>query len=167
MHRRLYILVPTLNEAEKIADELLLKRICIHHIHAITKEGQDLGTLPQATLIQRLDILHSLLIGAAIGGVIGIIAGLIVFGMLNVPLGGGLLATTLIGAVLGAFFSSMMGLMLPNVHLKHFRGALDEGQYLLMIDVPKERVAEFENLIKVAHPQAIYKGIEPTIPGFP
>lgn len=71
------------------------------------------------------------------------------------------------GAALGGWFASMMGLMLPNIHLKHFSDAIIAGQLLLLVDVPKERVSEIETQVCKYHPNVHFEGIEPSIPGFP
>jgi hypothetical protein len=37
----------------------------------------------------------------------------------------------------------------------------------MLVDVPKLRVEEIEDLVKRHHPEADVKGAEPTIPAFP
>ena len=38
--RRIYFLLPTIEVARKVVDDLLLARIDEHHIHVIAKEGK-------------------------------------------------------------------------------------------------------------------------------
>ena len=167
MRRRLYFILPNIKEGEAIVDDLLLKRIPITRIHVIAKEGTDLGTLPEATVLQKNDILHSILVGLGAGAIFGIIAGIIAHIALGFEFGGGLLLAMILGAILGAWAASMIGMMVPNVHLKQFQDAIKHGNILMMVDVAKERVHEIETEIMQRHPNADYKGIEPTIPGFP
>lgn len=79
MRRRLYFLVPNVKEAQEVLKELLVSRVCIHNIHVLAREDINLQDLPEATLLQKHDVIHSLLVGAGIGGIIGVGAGLIAF----------------------------------------------------------------------------------------
>jgi hypothetical protein len=51
MRRRLYFLVPNIDIATKVVDELLLARIEDRHIHVIAKRGTPLGELPEASFL--------------------------------------------------------------------------------------------------------------------
>lgn len=50
--RRLYFLVPTVDSARKLNDELLLARVEERHIHVIAKEGTPMEDLPEAHMAQ-------------------------------------------------------------------------------------------------------------------
>ncbi len=167
MRRRLYFIIPNLDDAEKILDVLLIKRVCHHYIHFLAKEGTDMKSLPEATVFQKNDILHSLLLGAGAGVIFGIIAGIAFHIAMGWEIGGGIVIAMIIGAVLGAWSASMVGMMTPNVHLKPFYPAMNKGHILMMVDVAKERVDEIEEAVKKRYPQVDYQGVEPTIPGFP
>jgi hypothetical protein len=168
--RRLYFLVPSVDSARTINDELLLARIEERHIHVIAKEGTPLEDLPEATLAQRSDLIPALERGAAIGGATGILAGIIA---VTVPpaglvLGGGaVLATGLAGVGVGALMSSMIGVDTPNSRIQKFQDAIDKGELLMMVDVPKDRIEEIDGLVKKHHPEAEIEGTEPTVPPFP
>ena len=45
--------------------------------------------------------------------------------------------------------------------------AIQKGELLMMVDVPKTRVDEIDALVKKHHPEAEIEGTEPTIPAFP
>jgi hypothetical protein len=167
MHRRLYFILPNVSEAKKIVNELLLNRICIHHIHFLANEDINLGDLPEANLFQKYDITHSIFLGLGLGAIIGVFIAMIATYNLDLQWGGNLVFITIVSAFLGAWCSSMIGIMVPNRHLKNFDREIEEGKILLMIDVPKEKRAEIKNLITGTHPQVYFAGIEPTIPGFP
>jgi len=55
----------------------------------------------------------------------------------------------------------------PNSQLKEFEEAVGNGQMLMMIDVPKDRVEDITGLVKKHHPDADMHGTEPTMPAFP
>jgi hypothetical protein len=168
--RRIYFLIPDHDTTKKIVDELLLARIEERHIHVIAKEGAPMEDLPEASLMQKSDFVPALERGATIGGATGVVCGLVAmtFPPAGLVLGGGaVLAMALAGAGVGAWLSSMIGISIPNSCLKHFEKAIEEGEFLMLIDVPKERLEEIEKAIKQHHPDADLGGTEPHIPAFP
>jgi len=170
MRRRLYFLLPTVARARQVVDELLLARIDDHHIHVLAREDAPLGDLPRANILQRSDLVHGIEIGLSVGGATGILAGLvaIAFPPEGLALGGWtLLVCALAGALIGAWLAGMIGTDIPNTQLKEFEAAVESGQVLMMVDVPKDKVDTITNMIKRHHPEADMHGVEPTIPAFP
>jgi len=167
--RRLYFLLPDVATARKIVDELLLVHIPYEHIHILANQDTPLEELPEAGVAQKTDVVPALERGLAVGGSMGVVAGLLA---LAIPLGpvaagGAILFGALGGAGIGAWISSMIGISLPNSRLTRFEEAVAQGHILMMVDVPKMRVEEFEELIHGHHPEAEIEGTEPTIPSFP
>jgi uncharacterized membrane protein YeaQ/YmgE (transglycosylase-associated protein family) len=170
MRRRLYFLLPGVARARQVVDELLLARIDDHHIHVLAKDDIPLGDLPRANLLQRSDFIHGIEVGLSVGGATGILAGLIAvaFPPDGVALGGWtVLVCALAGALIGAWVSGMIGTDVPNSQLKEFQEAVQQGQILMMVDVPKSQVQAVTNMIRRHHPEADMHGTEPTIPAFP
>lgn len=168
--RRLYFLLPDVETARKVVDELLLARIEERHIHVIAKEGTPMEDLPEANLAQKSDVVPALERGVAIGGATGVLAGLVAVTVppAGLALGGGaLLGIALAGTGFGAFVSTMIGVSAPNSQLKQFKDAVEKGSVLMLVDVPKARVQEIEEMVKQHHPEADVEGTEPTIPAFP
>jgi len=168
--RRIYFLVPDLNTAATVTDELLLARIEERHIHVIAREGTELGNLPKASLLQTSDVIPAVERGLAVGGVTGILAGVaaVSFPPAGVVLGGGaILATALAGSGIGAWMASMIGVDVTNSRIKKFEEYIEKGDILFLVDVPKERVEQIEALAKTHHPEADIEGTEPHIPAFP
>lgn len=167
--RRLYFLLPDVATARTVVDELLLARIEERHIHVIAKEGVALEDLPEASLVQKSDLVPAVERGLALGGATGVVAGLVALTLpTGLVLGGGaLLAIGLAGAGVGALMSSMIGVDAPNSQLKDFQKAVENGEILMLVDVPKNRVDEIQDLVKGHHPEAEIEGTEPTIPPFP
>lgn len=168
--RRLYFLVPNVDSAKKIVDELLLARVEEKHIHVIAKEDTPMEDLPEAKLAQRSDVVPALERGLAIGGATGILAGIVAVTIppAGLALGGGaILGIALAGAGVGTLMSTMIGVDVPNSRIKQFQDAIEKGELLMMVDVPKNRVDGIDNLVKKHHPEAEIKGTEPTIPAFP
>lgn len=170
--RRLYFLVPDVESAKTIVNELLLARVEERNIHVVAKDHHALeeAHIPEAGLFEESDFIPALERGLAVGGGTGLVAGIaaVTFPPAGLVLGGGaILATSLLGAGLGAWVASMIGVSVPNSHLQKFHDAVEEGQLLMLIDVPKDQVENITNLIKDHHPEAKVKGTEPTVPAFP
>ena len=170
--RRLYFMIPGIDSAKTIVDELLLARVDQRHIHIAAADHHALteANLPEANLLQESDFVPAVERGLAIGGATGILAGVAAVALPGVGLvlgGGAILGIGLAGAGLGAWVSSMIGISAPSSRLTEFEDAIKEGGLLMMVDVPKTRVDEITDLIKQHHPEAEIEGTEPVIPAFP
>jgi hypothetical protein len=168
--KRLYFLVPGVNSARKIVDELLVARIEERHIHVLAKRGTPMEDLPEASLLQKSDFIPAVQRGLALGGGVGTIAGLVAVSLPPagpVIAGGIILGSALAGAGLGAWLGGMVGMNIGSTRLRQFEEAIEGGQFLMMIDVPKDRVEEITEMIKKHHPEADVRGVEPLIPAFP
>lgn len=170
MRRRLYFTVPNVASARRIRDELLLARIEDAHIHALAKDEIPLAGLHEASILQKTDFVHGAETGLAVGGGIGILAGLVA--VFFPPAGVDLqlvtiLLTALIGAAFGAWVASMVASALPNSRLRAFESAIAAGHVLMMVDAPAGRVDEIRRRVAAHHPEATNSGVEPTIPAFP
>jgi len=168
--RRLYFLLPDIDCARNIVEDLLLKRVEEKRIHLLARRGTPLEDLPPASVAHRTDLVPALERGVAVGGATGALAGLVA---ITVPpaglvLGGGaVLALAALGAGFGAWASSMLGISTPNSRIKQFQDAIEQGKILMMVDVPKNRREEIEQLVRQHYPEAEIGGTEPTIPPFP
>ncbi|AAU91124.1 MULTISPECIES: hypothetical protein [Methylococcus] len=167
--KRIYFLVPSVELAHAIVDELLLARVEERHIHILAKVGTPLGDLPEASLFQKSDFIPAMERGLAIGGITGTMAGLVAVALpTGMVLGGGaVLAIALAGAGIGSWLAGMIGLDVENSRLKNYQSAVEKGELLLMVDVPRERVEEIHQRVQKHHPEAEFEGTEPTIPAFP
>jgi hypothetical protein len=168
--RRVYFLLPDDDCARRIVDELLLKRVEERRIHLLARRGTPLENLPTASLAQRTDLVPALERGVAVGGATGALAGLVALAVPPAGLvigGGAVLALAVAGAGFGAWASSMMGISTPNSQIKQFHDAIERGEILMMVDVPKNRGQEIEDLVQLHYPEAKIGGTEPTIPPFP
>jgi hypothetical protein len=171
MRRRIYWLLPSLASARRTMNDLLLARIAEQHIHFVARDDVDISELHAANLLQTSDVIRAAQAGLVIGGAVGALVGLLV--AYFVPIVGdspqwGIAAVLAIGGgAFGAWSSSMIGISTPSERLKRFEAALDQGQILLMVDVPRSRVTEIEGLLENAHPEAHFEGVDPNIPAFP
>ena len=170
MRLRMYVTLPDLASAKQLADDLLLARIEDRHMHFLAKRGTDLGELHEASYLQKTDTVHGAFTGFVIGGVLGVLVGAL---LVNFPPGGltldlvAVLIAAVVGAALGTWIASMVGMQVPNSRLKAFDSEIQDGKILLMLDVPSGRYEEVRSVIARTHPEAADRGNEPTVPAFP
>jgi len=166
----MYVMLPDLASAHKVANDLLLARVEDKHMHFLARRGTDLGELHEASYLQKTDAVHGAFTGLVIGGVVGVLVGLL---LVYFPPGGAsvqlvaILIAAVVGAFLGIWVASMVGLQVPNSRLRGFEHDLQEGKILLMLDVPSGRYEEIHEIIARTHPEAVDGGNEPTVPAFP
>jgi len=168
MRKRLYFLLPDLEETQKTVNELLLARIDEQHIHVMAKDGTDLADLPEATIFQSSDIVHGVETGLVIGGLSGLVGGIIAITALQLGSVMGLivLGCTLFGAGFGIWTAGMIGSSTKNSRLKAFEDSMDEGKILLMADIPLDKIEDITHKMQ-AHKKAIMGGSESSMPVFP
>ncbi|MGY8526843.1 DUF1269 domain-containing protein [Paracidovorax citrulli] len=170
MRKRIYWLLPDVVSARRTMDDLLLARIENRHIHFVARDGEDMSGLHEANLFQTSDIVHAAELGLIVGGGVGVVAGAIVamFPIVSdTPQWGLVGVLAVLGAVFGAWVSSMIGSSAPNSRLRSFTSDIAEGRILLMVDVPRGRIEEIETLLRSAHPEARFAGMDPAVPAFP
>jgi hypothetical protein len=166
----MYVTLPDVSSARMLANDLLLARIEDKHMHFLARRGTDLGELHEASYLQKTDTVHGAFVGLVIGGLMGVLVGLL---LINFPPEGMtlqlvvVLIAAIVGAGLGMWVASMVGLQVPNSRLKGFEPDLQEGKVLLMLDVPSGRYQEVHDVIARTHPEAMDRGQEPTVPAFP
>ena len=77
MRRRLYFLLPDVPRARQVVDELLLARIEARHIHVLARRGTDLQDIPEASVLQKTDVVHGAQVGAVLGALAGLVGGIL------------------------------------------------------------------------------------------
>ncbi len=162
-HRRLYFITPDAPQAMQIVSDIEAAGVDRRHIHAIAGKGAALEKLPPANGRQQHDTVWHLQQALWAGNLVLFVLGAI-----------GLVVSAFRGSLAGAILSfAVMALTLvagilfatriPDTHLDEFRGALSHSEVLLMVDVPKSRVAEIEELVEQRHPEAMAGGTGWTI----
>jgi len=170
MRRRLYWLLPDVESARRTVDDLLLARIEDRHMHVLARRGTDLGSLHEASVLQKTDVRHAAGRGLFLGALIGALAAWLLaqFPLEGLELRqGGILLVILFGALFGVFASTLVGSAVPNSKLKRFADEIEQGKILVMVDVPLSRVEEIQERVQRGHPEAAWRGIEATVPAFP
>ena len=157
MTRRLYFLLPDVERCEALVNDLEDHGIPERHMHVVASIEQTIEGLPEAGMLQKTELLHWMEIGLGLGGTAGLLGGLLVvsFPPSGLVIGGGaLLATTVLGAGFGAVVSSLMKSHEHNHGVDHFEQAIEQGELLLLVDVPRDEVEAVKALIMGHHPEA-------------
>lgn len=155
--RRLFFLTPDVASCHSIVQELKEAGVPQRHLHVIASIEQPLDDLPEAGILQKTELLHGIEIGAGLGGTAGILGGLLAmtFPPAGLVLGGGALVVgATAGAGFGAVVSALMSSHEHNHNLDAFQRAIEAGEVLLMVDVPKHDVDKTKALILGHHPEA-------------
>ncbi len=167
--RKIYFLAPDVEVTHKIVDELRVNGIEEHNIHIIAKRGTPLQDLPEANPLQKSDIIPAMERALAIGGATGLLAGLAAVALPGgLVLGGrAVLAITLAGAGVGSWLGGMVGLNVDNTRLKSYEKAIEQGELLILLDVPISRLAEITAMIVKHYPEVEFAGTESILPPMP
>ena len=157
MKRKLYFLLPDINKAHYMMDQMLLARIEDRCIHFLARQDMSLEGLPEANVIEKTDSLHGISIGAVIDGVSGALSGLLVVmfpSLVAVPSGSGqpvqmlaILAIGLVGAAFGAWWSGMVATAIPNSSLQPYKDQIARGEVLMIVTVPYHRIRNIRALV--------------------
>jgi len=159
MNRRLYFLFPTPLQVRSVVSELKGAGIDVEGIHAVARQGIRLDGLPVATPQQRRDVARRLERWLWRANLAVFALALVL--LLAFVAGGhpqwawAPLLLMLATFVAGERFSTQV----PNTHLDEFVEGMAHDEVLLMVDVPKRRVAEIEAMVHRRHPEATVGGV--------
>jgi hypothetical protein len=170
MRRRIYCLLPHLASAQATMDDLLLAGIDVHQMHFTARDDCDMTGLHAASLLQTSDLVRSaeagLVMGAAVGGMLGAIVASVFPGADGTPQWSLIPTLVLAGALFDAWTSSMIGISVPHKGLERFRVPIAQGWILLILDVPVWRAGEIEQRLRELHPEARRQRGEEGAPAF-
>jgi hypothetical protein len=163
MNRRLYFLFPEVEHARRVVEELEQAGVDKDHIHAMARPEIDLSSLPRATPQQKTDRVWfierlfwngnlAIFALALIGLLVSLYWSFSVWSVLAI-------VVMLVTVIAGERFA----VKVPHAHLNEVQGALTRGEILLMVDIPKQRVAEVDDLVLHRHPEAGLGGVGWTI----
>jgi hypothetical protein len=163
--KRLCVSLPNLDIARRVVSELHKKGVDASRLHLLAREGTELEDIKNTSIIDESDFLPAFERGIALGGTAGLLAGVasIVIPGSGIVAGGAaiLLLTTVVGAGTAGYLTAIVGASVPNTRLHQFREALEEGEILLMFDVPRNEVDLAKEWVLQHHPDADILGVEP------
>ncbi|GGX41110.1 hypothetical protein [Saccharospirillum salsuginis] len=160
--KRLYYLTDDIDRAEHIARELEHNDIQDRHIHVLSQDEVGLMTrhLHGATYLERLDILRRGLQGLITGLIAGLVMLYIMAFAFNYTLApSGQVALVALTTLLGSWVGGLVGFAHENHRLERFHEQVENGQHLIMIDVPPQEVNRVRAILDILD-EAIYMGEE-------
>jgi pimeloyl-ACP methyl ester carboxylesterase len=170
MRSRAYWLLPDLASARATMDDLLRSGVDVQQMYFVAREDCDMAGLHAAGVLQTSDLVRSaetgLVIGAALGGVLGTLLAVLHPGADGAPQWNLVAMLVLAGALVDAWTASMIGISVPNKELARFAAQIAQGRILLMLDVPVPRVGEIEESLRKLHPEARRQRGEEGMPAF-
>lgn len=146
-----------LADVESTYEDLRVSGVSDDHLHVIAKkQGRVLRRgLNAANNWYKTDILNGASKGAIIGFLVAI-AMSIIFYTTNVFNGSygliGVLATLVLFTAFGTWFGGFIGLQSRNHTLKKFYHLVDEGKYLLLIDLTLAEESNIKQIMNTRHP---------------
>lgn len=164
--RRLYYLTDTLDSTIAIARDLEKLRIGYNQIHVL---GHNEGELVRHNVhcgspLENYDSIRLGEQGAIVGFLIGLVFIIIVkavqpFGMdisfwILIPL-------WIIFTLHGAWSGGLIGTHRRYYRIARFRDDLEQGRYLVLIDVTRDQEAEVKEVMRRYHAEAGFKGDSP------
>lgn len=158
MDRRLYFLLPGADPVQKILEELLATGIDRQHIHVVAQNPERLSGLPadiQAKPVDPAQHLERRLWNLNLG----LFAVALVAFVAALYFDAGAWAVLPLAVMVATFIAGMLFTHVPNTHLDEFRDALRHGELLLVVDGPRGRVKEIEDLVHRHHPEAAVGGV--------
>lgn len=166
--KRLCFLLPDVDSAHGVVEELRGKGIADDLIHVVANENTELGDLPEGDSAANSDFYPQLERGLALGGTIGVIGGLIAMRVAGAVFGGGtVLLFGLIGAGINGILAAIAGAAFPDSRLTQFESAIEAGHVLVMVDVPVKEIPVIEKLVMDHHAEVEIETVEPHAPIIP
>ena len=154
---RIYFLVPDQKAAENIADSLYEEGVDQSQIQAVVNEDQRplASRIPEAGIIETSDITSAAKRGAGTGAFAGLLLGLVIMSflvphMLLAIVTGALLIV--VGAIIGSWVATMIGVSVPNTKLHAFQEAIDQGKILLLVDINPNQADRLKKLMQTRYP---------------
>lgn len=171
MRHRLYYLLPDVESARRVRDDMLLNRIEYKRLHFLTGGTSLPQDLPEANVLHKTDVIHGAESGMIVGTILGIVVGVLLVFYFEMESKSTqaivILGATVVGLLFGGWAASLVAAALPNTRLKTFYPELEKGKILMIADVPARRVEEIERVLAERHPEMRFSGEEPNIPIFP
>lgn len=163
--RRIYFIIPDVPICHRIISELGIIGIPRSNIHALDNNRNDLTGLPIASKAQQKDRVWFLERFFWNGNLVIFLIALIGLALstLNssIPLAIATVVVMLVTFFLGNWFATSV----PHAHLNEVQPALKHGEIVLMVDVPKTRISEIEQLVSHHNPVTVVGAIGWTIAG--
>lgn len=157
--RRLCLLIPDITTTKRIADHMKTNGISDGHIHVLGRSALAIDHLHlnKANLFQTTNLPQALLRGGVIGLILGMLMGVSLlwlspWGIVVPPTG--VVVFTVLGLILGLWISGLVGIGVQNPVVEQNSLSIQQGKYLMIIDLDSEQAKNIAGTIAERFPQA-------------
>ncbi len=154
MKERQFFFAPDFTSASSIVDDLKEFGITEEDIHVIANDEGVLEPLPEPDITHRSDIVDAAKRGAATGGAMGLLGSIVAVTVpaFGLTLGGGaILAGTALGTALGTWFSTLVGVSVPNQDVEDYRHRIERGEFMIIVDCEPEQQPQLAAMLESRH----------------
>ncbi len=163
--KRLFILVPDLDETAHIAHELESLGVKDGQIHVYGGIPED---LEQAHL-HRAGVVYTSHLGSAIkkGPIVGLVFFLFILALFSFALPANVhinafayVAMLIFGIVIGIWATGLIGIGVKDEIVEKYESYVKDGHFMIMVDTKEDKEREVTDSVLSHHPNAKYAGIE-------
>ncbi len=154
MKERYFFFAREFESAKKIIANLKQFGVTEEDLHVIANDEVVLEPLPEPDITHRSDVLEAAKRGAATGGAMGLIGSMVAVTVPPVGLtlgGGAILAGTALGTALGTWFSTLVGVSVPNQDVEDYRHRIERGELMIIVDCEPEQYPQVEGMLEAQH----------------
>ncbi|BCE03496.1 hypothetical protein [Marinicellulosiphila megalodicopiae] len=153
--RRIHFLADDVEQVEQVSNLVHQQGISDWNFHVASNQPEHLDKrhIQAANIFQRTEVIQGALVGVGLALCISFFVfgwfldrGMFVDGDIVQPKGY-FLSACFIGLVLGC----VVGMNVQSATIRRYHAAIDEGLFLVMIDVPKEKVEFIRSMIDKRH----------------
>ncbi|MGH1462676.1 MAG: hypothetical protein ACRBB6_11615 [Neptuniibacter sp.] len=159
--RRLIFLAPTSKQVEGVIASFISEGVTEDGIHVIANDLSQIENmnLRPASDVETTELENDMDWGMVAGGGLGLAAGLVASTALaplsSIVAGGAVVAGSFLGIGLGGWLGKLVGESTPVHLLCKYKHALEQGGFLVMVDIPAERMSEIHKVIRHHCPKAL------------
>ena len=161
MKERQFFFAPDVSAAKQIIEDLEDLGVTENDLHVIANDSVSLEPLPEPDLTHRSDVVDAAKRGAATGGAIGLVGSIVAVTVpaAGLTLGGGaIIAGTALGTALGTWFSTLIGVSVPNQDVEDYRGRIERGELMIIVDCEPEQQPALAAILSSRHDDILLQG---------
>jgi len=154
MKERYFFFARDFESAQHIIEDLKSFGVTEEDLHVIANDDVILEPLPEPDLTHRSDVVDAAKRGAATGGAVGLLGSLVAVTVppMGLTLGGGaILAGTALGTALGTWFSTLVGVSVPNQDVENYRDRIDRGELMVIVDCEPDQHSQLTAMLESRH----------------
>ncbi|WP_111495406.1 MULTISPECIES: hypothetical protein [Marinobacter] len=163
--KRLYYLTRTIDSVSEISEDLHDHGVTDWRFHIVSRDEAGLYThsLHRAGVLDRTDLVRYVERGVMIGALLAFtfILTAQVIGVPAWPMSAWI-ALLLFAVLAGGWLGGFGGIGAEHYRIRRFHQAIDDGQYLVMVDCPAKHLVTMKHLMAENHPEAQLQGASGT-----